>query len=185
MIPQIIDMTQNLFDDLKDKLAIQLNKLSEDVENQKDNKKQNNTIINILNKIKNIKLIITSKTLLVIQSSVKPSNEMFAKSDPEQPLQHADPSENETVTEITEDNLKISDSSHKSLQDFTLFVRVLTPDTLLIIECEHINLDNLLLTDLGSLPSSDKTDNNNKKNKAPEDGTENSNKEIKKSDTSN
>ncbi|QVM05964.1 hypothetical protein D8B26_000673 [Coccidioides posadasii str. Silveira] len=110
---------------------------------------------------------------------------MFAKSDPEQPLQHADPSENETVTEITEDNLKISDSSHKSLQDFTLFVRVLTPDTLLIIECEHINLDNLLLTDLGSLPSSDKTDNNNKKNKAPEDGTENSNKEIKKSDTSN
>ncbi|KJF59952.1 uncharacterized protein CIMG_12631 [Coccidioides immitis RS] len=153
-------MTQNLFDDLKDKLAIQLNKLSEDVENQKDNKKQNNTIINLLNKIKNI-------------------------SDPEQPLQHADLSENETVIEITEDNLKISDSSHKSLQDFTFSVRVLTPDTLLIIEWEHINLDNLLLTDLGSLPSSDKTDNNNKKNKAPEDGTENSNKEIKKSDTSN
>nr|KMM63777.1 hypothetical protein CPAG_00131 [Coccidioides posadasii RMSCC 3488] len=103
---------------------------------------------------------------------------MFAKSDPEQPLQHADLSENETVIEITEDNLKISDSSHKSLQDFTFSVRVLTPDTLLIIEWEHINLDNLLLTDLGSLPSSDKTDNNNKKNKAPEDGTENT-KSIK------
>ncbi|KMU82201.1 hypothetical protein CIHG_10595, partial [Coccidioides immitis H538.4] len=63
-------------------------------------------------------------------------------------------------------------------------VRVLTSDTSPAVECEHMNLDNLLLTDLGSLPSSDKADNNNKKNEASEDGTENSNKKIEKSDTS-
>ncbi|KMU92312.1 hypothetical protein CIHG_10140 [Coccidioides immitis H538.4] len=108
---------------------------------------------------------------------------MSAKPDSEQPLQHADPPENEAVTEITEGDSKTPDSLYKSLQDFTPFIRVLMPGTLSTIELEYMNLDDLLLIDLGSLPSSDKTDDNDKKNKTPEDGTENSNKKIKKSDT--
>ncbi|KMU73043.1 hypothetical protein CISG_09824 [Coccidioides immitis RMSCC 3703] len=107
-------------------------------------------------------------------------DEISAKPDSEQPLQHADPPENEAVTEITEGDSKTPDSLYKSLQDFTPFIRVLMPGTLSTIELEYMNLDDLLLIDLGSLPSSDKIDDNDKKNKTPEDGTENSNKKIKK-----
>ncbi|KMU89955.1 hypothetical protein CIHG_07638 [Coccidioides immitis H538.4] len=145
---------------------------------------------NIIKKIQQIlrlvslkKLVITSKTLLVTQSSVKPSDEISVKPDLEQPLQHADLSENKAFTEITEDNLKTPDNLHKSLQDSALPIRVLIFSTPPIVELEHMNLDNSFLIDLNSLSSSDKTDNNNKKNEAPEDGTQNNNKKIKKSDT--
>ncbi|KMU77931.1 hypothetical protein CISG_06774 [Coccidioides immitis RMSCC 3703] len=77
------------------------------------------------------KLVITSKALLVMQSPVKSSDKMSAEPDPEQPLQHADPPENEALTEITEGDLKTPDSPHKSLQD-SAPVRVLIPDLSLL-----------------------------------------------------
>ncbi|KMU90609.1 hypothetical protein CIHG_08325 [Coccidioides immitis H538.4] len=141
-------MAQNMFDNLKDKLAIQLDKPPEDVETQKENKRQNNTTANPLNKIKNI--------------VCKQADIFYHK-----------------IFEQTCSHLKYKDMTDLELDD-GIMKKI---HTLLAIKLEHMNLDNSLLTDLSSLPSSDKTDNNNRKNEAPEDGTENSNKEIKKSDT--
>ncbi|KMU81883.1 hypothetical protein CISG_09351 [Coccidioides immitis RMSCC 3703] len=101
---------------------------------------------------------------IIVQSPVKSSNETSDKPDSEQSLQHADPPENKTLTEITEDDLKISDSPHESLQDSASPVRVLTPSTPPTVELEHMDLDDSLLIDLDSLLSSDKTDDNDKKN---------------------
>ncbi|KJF60421.1 uncharacterized protein CIMG_12957 [Coccidioides immitis RS] len=47
-------MALNTFSDLEDKLAVWLDELPEDVEAQKDNKRQDDTIANLLNEVKNI-----------------------------------------------------------------------------------------------------------------------------------
>ncbi|KMU91941.1 hypothetical protein CIHG_09749 [Coccidioides immitis H538.4] len=135
MIPQIISMTQNMFDNLKDKLAIWLDEPPQDVKAQKDNKRQDDTTANLLNKTENIvhkqadifyceifrqtcsHLKYKNMTDLELDNNIikKIHNKMSAEPDPEQPLQHADLPENKTLTEITEDDSKTPDSLHKSL----------------------------------------------------------------------